>query len=115
MINSSVPQGSLLGPVLFKTYCSTLVEVIPTSVSINGFANDHLLQKSCKPGTKSEIETVELLETSMTKVGSWMKDYKLKLNPIKVEFVKFGHQTQLEKSKVENINVCDTVIVSYHS
>ena len=28
-----------------------------------------------------------------------------------MELIKFGHQTKLEKSKVENINVCDTVIV----
>ena len=43
IINYSVPQGSLLGPVLFNAYCSTLVEVIPTGISINGFADDHSL------------------------------------------------------------------------
>ena len=64
-INYSVPQGSLLCPLLFNACCSTLVEVILTGISINCFADDHSLQKSCKPGTKSEIETVELLETSM--------------------------------------------------
>ena len=67
MINFLVPQGSLLGPVLFNTYCSTPVEVILTGISINGFADNHLPQKSCIPRTKSEIETVELLETSMVK------------------------------------------------
>ena len=43
-------------------------------------------KKSCKPGTKSEIETVELLETSMMEVDSWMKENRLKLNPNKTEF-----------------------------
>ena len=86
-----MPQGSLLGPVLFNTYCSTLVEVIPTGISINGFADDHSLQKSCKPGTKSEIETVELLETCMTEVDYWMKENRLILNPNKTEFIKFGY------------------------
>ena len=109
-INYSVPQGSLLCPVLFNAYCSTLVEVIPTGISINGFADDHLLQKSCKPGTKSEIETVELLETTMAEVVYWMKENRLKLNPNKTEFFKFGDQTHLEKSKVVNINICNTVI-----
>ena len=44
-INFSVPQGSFLALVLFNMYCSTLVEVIPTIISINGFADEHLLQK----------------------------------------------------------------------
>ena len=87
IINFSVPQGSLLGHVLFNTYCSTLVEMILTGISINGFADDHLLQKSCKPGMKSEIETVELMQTSMVKVDSWMKENRLKLNPNKTEFI----------------------------
>ena len=73
--------------------------------------DDHSLWKSCKPGNKSQIETVELLETSMVKVDSWIKENRLKLNPNKTEFIKFGHGTQLEKRKVENINICDTVIV----
>ena len=101
IINFSVPQGSLLGAVLFYAYCSTLVEVIPTGISIKGFADDHSLQKSCKPGTKSKIETVELLETSMAKVDYWMKENRLKLSPNKTEFINFGYQTQLEKGKME--------------
>ena len=59
------------------------MEVIPTGISITGFSDDHLLQKSCKPGNKSEIETVELLEASMIQVDSWMKENRLKLNPYK--------------------------------
>ena len=39
-----------------------------------------------------------------------MKKNRLKLNPNKMEFIKFG-QSQTEKSKVENINVCGRVIV----
>ena len=39
-----------------------------------------------------------------------MKENRLKLNPNKTEFIKFGYQSQLEKSKVENINICDTVV-----
>ena len=47
--------------------------------------------KSCKPGTKSEIEMVELLKASMIKVDFWMKENRLKPNPNKTELIKFGH------------------------
>ena len=57
--------------------------MISTSISITGFVDDHLLQKCCKPGTKSEIKIVELLEASMIKVDSRMKENRLKLNPNK--------------------------------
>ena len=45
----------------------------------------------------------------MAEVDYWMKENRLKLNPNKTDFIKFGYQTQLEKSRVENINIFDTV------
>ena len=43
-INYSVPQGSLLGPVLFNCYCSTLHGEIPKTLQLNGYADDHSMQ-----------------------------------------------------------------------
>ena len=43
----SVPQGSLAGPVLYLAYASTLRYVIPGTnmININGYADDHSLNK----------------------------------------------------------------------
>ena len=92
--------------------------MIPTGISVNGFADDHSLQKSCLPGTKSEIETVELLDTSMTEVDYWMKENRLnlilikqnlssldiKLNWKKVKWKTLTHVTQLRP----NLKLCST-------
>ena len=42
-INFSVPQGSILGPVSFSFYVSTLPEIIKqtTDTTILGYADDH--------------------------------------------------------------------------
>ena len=49
-ISFSALQGSLLGPVLFNCYCSTLHEEIPKTLQINGYADDHSMQISFKLG-----------------------------------------------------------------
>ena len=42
-INFSIPQGSILGPVLFSCYGSTLSEAIEqtTDTTISGYTDDH--------------------------------------------------------------------------
>ena len=46
----AIPQGSLLGPVLFICYISTLSDIIQdTSASMLGYADDHVVYKSFLP------------------------------------------------------------------
>ena len=47
----SVPQGSTQGAYLFIWYASTLNEIVPKSMTLNGFADDHSIRKSFKPTT----------------------------------------------------------------
>jgi len=54
----SVPQGSCLGPWL---YAGTLFDVIPPSISENGFADDHIAQKRFKP-TSREVQVWNINE-----------------------------------------------------
>ena len=45
-LNYSVPQGGASGANLFTAYCASIESVIPASITINGFANDHSIRKS---------------------------------------------------------------------
>ena len=64
IMNFSVPQGSLLGPILFNCYCSTLHDIIPTNIDLNGYADDHKLQKNFKPNTEQEKIMWQLLKNA---------------------------------------------------
>ena len=59
----SVPQGSAQGAYLLICYASTLNEVVPKSLTLNGFADDHSIRKSFKPaipkGNRSSVHTDE--------------------------------------------------------
>ena len=61
----AVPQGSLLGPVLFICYISTFSDIIQdTSASMLGYADDHVVYKSFLPA--NEVSALkELTELTM--------------------------------------------------
>ena len=72
-INYSVPQGSVLGPLLFNCYSSTLKEIMPNNMS--GYADDHFLTESFKPGNNMVEEN---LENKANNVRKWMIKNHLK-------------------------------------
>ena len=110
----SVPQGSIQGTFLFMAYASTLPEIIPDSLQLNGYADDHSLRKSFKPGIihepmnntniDDETCTIAIIEERMLEVKTWMDAECLKLNASKTKFIYFLSRQQLIKiCKIWNI------------
>ena len=67
----SVPQGSLAGPILYLAYTSTLRYVIPANsmINLNGYADDHSLNKNFSADNKiEETSTIRSLELYMTDI-----------------------------------------------
>ena len=79
-----VPQGSVLGPVLFVMYTKPLLMLIDRSMILNqSFADDTQLYKSFY---QSEIwSAVTCLQESISGIKQWMTQNKLKLNDDKTE------------------------------
>ena len=60
----SVPQGSCAGPILFLLYASTIAEVIPPTLNINGYADDHGVKGKFRAewnDNKIELATIQKL------------------------------------------------------
>ena len=53
-LSFGVPQGSCSEVNIFTCYCSLINKEVPESVSINGFADDHSLQKHLRPEMNSK-------------------------------------------------------------
>ena len=89
----AVPQGSLIGPVLFICYISTLNDIIQdTSASMLGYADDHVVYKSFSPTI--EVSALRELMELTTSIRDWMRSSFLKMNDSKSELVIFGTQNQ---------------------
>ena len=83
-LSYGVPQGSVLGPILFILYTKPLSDLIQChSIESQSFADDTQLQFSVPP---QDIQyAVSSLETCLSDIQTWMLENKLKLNNDKTE------------------------------
>ena len=112
----SVPQGSCAGANIFNLYCSPLQDVVPSSLQLSGFADDHSVRREFKAKDREgESETICILEDCMLRIKQWMDETRLKMNTAKTEFIYFGNQCQLDKCKADTIDVAGDLIVRTNS
>ena len=83
-ISCRVPQGSVLGLVLFILYTAPLSHVIDShSVLLHCFAGDTQLQKSAPPQQVDEL--IQSMQQCVHDIKSWTTQGKLKLKDNKTE------------------------------
>lgn len=91
-----VPQGSVLGPILFTLYTTPLSTVIQDqAISHHLYADDSQLYISFSSGDSTR--SLNSLKHCLDSVLKWMLLNKLKLNPGKTEFLLIGHEQQRNK------------------
>ena len=89
---SGVPQGSVLGPLLFLCYVQPLSDIIiQHGLSHHCYADDTQLYVRFKRNSASNFNSaIQRLESCVTHIRQWMLQNKLKLNDSKTEFVVFA-------------------------
>ena len=73
---SGVPQGSVLGPVLFLIFINDLPDNIRSSVRL--FADDCVLYRNIK----SPIDC-QILQDDLNRLSQWETDWQMKFNVVK--------------------------------
>jgi hypothetical protein len=101
-IKHGVPQGSVLGPLLFLVYINDITESSKI-LQFYLFADDTTIFYS----DKTNPETEALLNTELSKVSDWLAANKLSLNVGKSNFLHFhhGNTKHLINIKIDNTPV----------
>ena len=103
-VKSGVPQGTVLGPLMFLVYINDINENITSSVRL--FADDCVIYKSI-----TTLEDAKQLQEDLYKICEWTNKWQMKLNidkcamlrctrspiPIQYAYTLMGHTLEIKK------------------
>ena len=96
VIGTGVPQGSVLGPLLYVLFTADVLEVAGRAgAGVQQYADDTQAYQHCKASEVMHTLT-ELLNT-IAKIKDWMSSNRLKLNPSKTQYIWIFNKIQLAK------------------
>eukprot|EP00745_Piridium_sociabile_P012062 TRINITY_DN18726_c0_g1_i1.p1 TRINITY_DN18726_c0_g1~~TRINITY_DN18726_c0_g1_i1.p1 ORF type:complete len:1158 (-),score=142.61 TRINITY_DN18726_c0_g1_i1:196-3669(-) len=108
-LDFGVPQGSVLGPVLFILYTTPLTHLIDShSVHHEIYADDTQLNHCSSPSNYNCL--VQSLQDCVSEVKLWMSDNRLKLNDDKTEAIRFSPTSASSCSLPSTIALGNTTI-----
>lgn len=86
---SGVPQGSVLGPILFLIYVNDITSIVSSDVQIRLFADDCIIFRKITC-TEDQI----FLNDSLTRVGQWCTSWSMKLNSDKTVLLRITNKRE---------------------
>jgi len=86
-INAGVPQGSVLGPLLFLLYINDITDNVSTNIKL--FADDTSLYVIID---ENPAHAAQVLTNDLSNIGEWAGIWDIKFNPTKTKSVIFSRK-----------------------
>lgn len=99
-VTSGVPQGSVLGPLLFNLFVDDIDEVLDPAVTIKKFADDTKLYISYPPCDAAAAAAK--LQASLNSLSIWCSQWCMQLNAAKCSALYFGDQNLVFSYSLNN-------------
>lgn len=112
-VTCGVPQGSILGPLLFLVYINDIVNISKNAnFHMILFADDtNLIFEHENPAILNETITTELCN-----IAEWFSSNKLSLNIDKTKFISFGknsHTQNTTRLQINGVNIAQVNTVNF--
>ena len=97
--NKGVPQGSILGPILFALYVGDVAYGLGAGIKYVMYADDLQIYLHC---TFNELnDALQRLGLAAERVTSWADDNCLRLNVTKTQAIVFGSAPYINRSRLD--------------
>ena len=113
-VHFGVPQGSVLGPILYILYTTELECIVERhGLTLHQYADDCQVYISVKVKDKNDpaaAAAVNKLSACLTDVNCWLSASRLRLNPAKTQIMWLGSGQQLQKINITEISILATSV-----
>ena len=112
-LHFGVPQGSVLGPILFTLCTCPLGQIFKAhGLMYHLYADESQLYLSFKPNTPgAQSICLKIIENCIEDIRRWMTLNMLKLNDDETEFIILGTRQQLAKLSDVSIRIGNTTVL----
>ena len=108
-VHRGVPQGSVLGPILFVLYTADIIELAQVfDLKIHMFADDIQVYGSCPSNDVNILSS--RMSSCISSLHTWLKANKLHLNARKSNVMWIGSKQRLASISAEGIQIGDQTI-----